>query len=213
MQAVECALLEGLLSAERLAPYRAACAGDLGAAIKLYHWNGELSAAFGTTLGDVEVIARNAMHRQLTAWSARTRGEERWYLNPAPAFLLPPAMDDIAKARSRATRNGRSETPGGVVAELNLGFWRYLLARRYDRGLWHPCLHRAFPGQPRATVFAAVDRLLDARNRIAHHEPMYNRPVPELFDTSLRVLAWIDPVARDWVDRRSRVPDVLAIRP
>jgi hypothetical protein len=34
-------------------------------------------------------------------------------------------LGHIAKARQRATRNGRPETPGRVVAELNLGFWRF----------------------------------------------------------------------------------------
>ena len=46
----------------------------------------------------------------------------------------------------RATRNGRLEMPGRVVAQLTLGFWRYLLASRYGRTLWLPCLRQAFPG-------------------------------------------------------------------
>lgn len=48
---------------------------------------------------------------------------------------------------------------------------------------------------------------------MAHHEPMFNRPLPELFETSLRVADWICPVSRRWVEQHSRVPAVLAARP
>lgn len=41
-----------------------------------------MSGAFWVTLGHVEVLIRNAMHQQLTAWSTRTYREPRWYLDP-----------------------------------------------------------------------------------------------------------------------------------
>ncbi|GAA4952474.1 hypothetical protein [Actinoplanes utahensis] len=204
--------LEHGLSPERLAPYRRACHDDLAAAIELYRWNTELSAALSATLGHVEVRLRNALHQELTSWSALRHGEPRWFLDPGGTFF-PPELHDIAKARRRATRDGRPETPGQVIAELNLGFWKYLLARRYDRGLWHPCLHRAFPRQPRSPVFAAVDQVHLTRNRIAHHEPMFDRPALALRDTALRVVEWICPVTREWIEADCRVPEVLAARP
>lgn len=204
--------LEHGLSPERLSPYRRACDGDPAAALALYRWNAEVSAALGTTLGHVEIRLRNAMHHELTAWSIRQYQEPRWYLSPGGSFFQQ-ELDDIAKARRRATRDGRAETPGRVVAELNLGFWKFLLARRYDRGLWHPCLHRAFHRQPRAAVFAAVDQMHSARNRMAHHEPMFNRPVAALRDTALLVAGWICPVTREWIEEDCRVPEVVARRP
>jgi hypothetical protein len=142
VQPAELATLERRVSVERLGPYRQASGGDLATAVALYEWNAAVSAALGTTLGHLEVLLRNTLHDELTAWSTRQFSEPRWYLNPT-GFLFGEAIDDIAKARARATRDGRLETPGRVVAELNLGFWRFLLSRRYDRGLWHPCLHRA----------------------------------------------------------------------
>jgi len=72
--------IEQRLSVERLAPYRASTSGDLVRAVALDEWNREVAAAFGATLGDLEVAIRNAMHDELTAWSARKLDEQRWYL-------------------------------------------------------------------------------------------------------------------------------------
>ncbi|WP_207921336.1 Abi family protein [Micromonospora sp. KC721] len=210
--AAELLVLERRWSPERLAPYRAACGGDLAAAVALYRWNAEISAALGTTLGHVEILLRNALHEELTAWSLRCYGEPRWYLDLG-GVLTDEGRRDVVKARSRATRDGRPETPGRVVAELNLGFWRFLLATRYDATLWRACLHRAVSGQRRRTVHAAVSRLHEARNRMAHHEPMFNRPVADLRATAVEVAGWLCPVTRDWIDRACRVLPLLADRP
>jgi hypothetical protein len=186
--------------------------GDLAAAIALYEWNAQVSAALGETLGHLEVLLRNAIHDELTAWSVRRFADPRWYLNPG-GFLFAEERADVAKARARAVRDGRHETPGRIVAELNLGFWRFLLSRRYDRGLWHPCLHRTFPRQRRKAVYDAVRTLHDARNRMAHHEPMFNRPVSDLRRTAIQVADWICPVTRSWIETRCRVPELLGCRP
>lgn len=212
MQQDQLTKLERGLSPERLGPYRRACGDDPAAALALYRWNAEVSASLGATFGHVEIRLRNAMHDELTAWSARRHQEPHWYLSPGGSFFQQ-ELDDIAKARRRATRDGRPETAGRVIAELNLGFWKFLLARRYDRGLWHPCLHRAFNRQPRAVVFTAVDQIHSARNRMAHHEPMFNRPVEALRDTALRVAGWICPVTRAWIEEQCRVSEVVSRRP
>lgn len=216
MTPAELAVLENRLSAERLAPYRAAVGGDLRNALRLYEWNREVAAAFGATLGDLEVLLRNAMHDQLTAWSSTQHAEPCWYLDPDRLFTTD-ALDDIAKARRRATRNGRPETPGRVMAELTLGFWRYLLASRYERTLWLPCLRAAFPGLRgrgmRRDVNDAVRDLQLLRNRIAHHEPIHDRPLPALHATAMRVAGWVCPVSQRWIESRCRVNLLLSARP
>ena len=206
------ATLERRWSPERLAPYRAACGGHLAAAVALYEWNAQVSAALGTTLGHLEILLRNALHEELTSWSQRRYAEPLWYVDPG-SVLTDEAHRDIAKARVRATRDGRQETPGRVVAELNLGFWRFLLATRYDATLWRGCLYRAFPGQRRRAVHAAVGRLHEARNRMAHHEPMFNRPVADLQATAIQVAGWLCPVTRDWIADRCGVLALLATKP
>lgn len=205
-------LLERRISSERLAPYRAACGGDLAASLVLYAWNSRAGGAFWETIGHVEVLVRNAMHDQLTGWSTKQHAQARWYLDPGQ-LLTSRARDDITDARTRATRRGRAETPGRVVAELTLGFWRYLLAAQYDRTLWRTALYQAFPGISRRRVLDIMISLHELRNRVAHHEPVHDRPLADLYTTALDLAGWVCPDTRSWIAANSRVPAVLSTRP
>lgn len=206
--------LEHFFSAERMAPYLAACQGDRGRTEALYAWNANLSAACWRTLGHVEIVLRNALHNELEMWSAKQFGDPCWY-RVAEAELHSNGRADIARAIRRANATGRQETSGRVVAELSLGFWRYLLASRYDPTLWRWCLYRAFPhatGARRAVErqVADVHRL---RNRIAHMEPLHHLPMSRLHASTLAVAGWISPVARDWISSGDQVPRLLDNRP
>ena len=203
--------LESWFSLDRLAPY-AQVSGNDEAAVDLYQWNADVSAAFWRTLGHVEVLVRNALHRELTEWSRHQHGTDRWYM-AIDRLVSPQTRNDIGLARRRGTRNGRPETPGRVVAELNLGFWRFLLARRYDGTLWRYCMYRAFPGQQRAQVERAIAALHVLRNRLGHHEPVHNRPLPDLLALALDVANWIDPAASDWISAHDSTPRLIRARP
>lgn len=204
--------LESWFSADRMAPYRDMCNGDGDQAAALYGWNAELSAAMWHTLGHVEVLVRNALNRELSTWSRHRYGTDRWYLK-IDRLVSDNTRLDINTARRRATRNGRAETSGRVVAELNLGFWRYLLARRYDGTLWRYCMFRAFPGQRRADVERAIASLHVLRNRIGHHEPIHNRPIGELLTLGLRVASWTNSAAGDWIAAGDTTRQLLSKRP
>jgi hypothetical protein len=207
------ALLERRISADRLAPYKLAAGGELQAALDLYQWNAETSAAFWVVLGHLEILIRNAMHEQLTALSVGRRAGPAWYMALADD-LSSEACATIADARRHATAHGRAETAGRVVAELPFGFWRYLLASRYERTLWRTGLYRVFPGQGRRQpVHARLADLHQLRNRIAHHEPVYNRPLAQLHEDAMLVTEWVCPGTRTWVAARSAVPRFLASRP
>jgi hypothetical protein len=208
-------VLELRLSPERLAPYRRACDNDLLRAIKLYQWNCAVSAAFWQVLSHLEVLVRNTLHAALRDWTLATHGSTRWYVELAPLFSRE-AQDQIDTARRRALYGGRrSEEPTRVITELHFGFWRFLLNGRYDRTLWRPCLHKAFPHYSglRRTAHEVLTRLHDLRNRIAHHEPVHDRDLKALHDDLLTVISWICPVTRDWVEKHSTVPATLSRRP
>jgi hypothetical protein len=201
------------ISAERFAPYRAAAGGDLERAIILYEGNTELSAAFWAVLSDLEILVRNAMHDKLSAWSTATYGRPDWYLDHGNVFTLQTA-GDINTARRHAAAFGRTESVGRIIAELPLGFWRFLLSSRYERSLWLPCLRDAFPGNRghgmRRDVHDAMRDLHLLRNRIAHHEPIHNRPLGALHGVALTTAGWVCPTTRQWIAARSRVPALLA---
>lgn len=182
--------LASLLSAERLGSYLSWSSGDLPAAFALYEWNMTASAAIMHTTGMVEVVIRNAMDRALVE-RGNARGWQSWF-DGAP--LDQRGRVDVRKARDRATRFGReAEVHGKVVAELSLGFWRYLAASRYLTALWTPALYRAFPAGPsdkrqqQREVDRHLQNLLLVRNRAAHHEPIHRRNLAQDLRASIEI--------------------------
>lgn len=232
--------VQQLLSTPRLAPYRQATGGDLADALTLYTLNVQISAAFYESLHYFEVGLRNRLDQQLTAWAATLdpappasagsrdstqapggrrdaalgptpAGELPWYRHPQVPLSLN-ARRKVMTAIRAATRDGREELPGRVVAELTFGFWWSLLAEEYNRSLWQPCLREAFTQVRRQRLHSAIDDLRQLRNRIAHHEPIHSRDLhsdyTQLLDTAGRVtprLHWL-------IDKTSRVPALLPAR-
>ena len=209
--------LEVAFSPERMGTYLRSAQGDRTKALRLYTWNTALCAAFYGPLQALEVTLRNAMHRELAACYG---GE--WYDKPA-AGLDRGARERIADARMTAQRAGHAATPPQVVATLPFGFWVALLRAGgrieragpkadYERTLWRPALRAAFPHRAPLTRRQAqepLDALRVLRNRIAHHEPVFARPVREDYDRVLEVTGWISPDVRAWIERHSRVPRLL----
>lgn len=94
----------------------------------------------------------------------------------------------IDQARGRAATTGIVH-PGKVVAELNFGFWRYLLTARYEASLWTPALRHCFPiGLARSTVYDPVENINAFRNRVAHHEPIHARNLHDDIDRLTQLL-------------------------
>ena len=80
--------------------------------------------------------------------------------------------------------------------------------------LWRQSLRRAFPGQTRRRVIQdAVEVLHLSRNRLAHHEPMFNRPIADINLTALELAGWICPVSKSWIERHCSLGRVLGRRP
>lgn len=95
-------------------------------------------------------------------------------------------------------------TEGQTISELSLGFWRFLVARRLT-GLW-PDLASAFPHAPdrkRKTVEAPLGRLHDFRNRLAHHQRIWNRDPAACYGDLLLVAGYLESEFPTWIHRRS----------
>jgi hypothetical protein len=209
--------LRRLLSPGRFDRY-ATAAGSREQAAQLYLWNARISGALHETLGMFEVVLRNALDRQLTAYHQITlSGSGHWYCDPRMPWTSQKLVDRIDRARAQATANGRKpEIHGKVIAELTFGFWRYILAAHYQTTLWAPALRRAFPhhrSQQRAAVYPLIDRLHSLRNRVAHHEPVHDLNIAARYKELLHVSGWIDPAAAAWIGQTSRIPSVLTTRP
>jgi hypothetical protein len=195
--------IRDVLSAPRFASYLAASGRDVGKAISLYWWNAEVSAALYIPLHCLEVALRNAMHTQLCS----RYGRADWWIE---APLDGSGRRAVSAAEERLARpSGRCYDADDVVANLTFGFWVSLLSRgaAYDRELWVPALHRAFPyftGR-RQDLHADLLDVLNLRNRIMHHEPVHRRDLRGDFTKIYRLLGYISPrmvkelEARDWV--------------
>lgn len=209
--------LRRLLSPARFDRYVQTAGSEKGA-VQLYAWNLHISGAWHETLGMFEVVLRNALDKQLTTYHQKVRsGNGDWYADPGMPWSGTRLDSQISDARVRATlRHSRPEVHGKVVAELNFGFWRYILATSYQATLWAPALRRGFPhlrSQKRATVYVPVNRLHDLRNRVAHHEPIHSIGHADRHAELLQVASWIDPAAAAWITATTRVPAVLGTRP
>ncbi len=210
--------LETSLSPERMATYVRAAGGNREKALRLYTWNTAVSAAFYGPLQGLEVALRNAAHRQLSVSYGPI-----WYDNPA-CGLDAGALDRIDAARNSLNRGKYPVDPPHMVAELPFGFWVSLLGKGgrgrapdtgkmdYEKTLWRKCLYKTFPHArlSRAHAHKPLDYLRTFRNRIAHHEPIFDRHLEADFRSILEVSWWICPKTAEWIRHHNRVEDLLA---
>ncbi|KRB45012.1 hypothetical protein ASD90_15060 [Terrabacter sp. Root181] len=179
-----------------MARYLTTAGGDEQQALTLYSTQARAATVLWQTIGHVEVVMRNAMHDSLCAHSPN------WYDRLSVVFNGE-TKDDIAKARQRVAKYEANETPGHIVAELNFGFWRFLLSRQYDRPLWTPYLYSAFPNYRgrRDTLFQLAMRVNDARNTIAHHQRLADPKAVKR--DALELAGHICTHTRDWIRTES----------
>ncbi|WP_017584126.1 hypothetical protein [Nocardiopsis valliformis] len=196
--------MNSVYSSPRLTPYLRHSQGDPARAANLYYWNTMVSAAFLGPLHTFELALRNSVHNRL---GTHFRQEDWW--NRAP-------LDNEGQrlVRQAQSRFRRAATPDDIVAELSLGFWTSLLARRYDRVLWVPALHRAFPGYrgPRRDLQDQLYSLRLLRNRIMHCEPIHHRHLEADHAKLYAVLSYINPEAATGIKPMDRVPEVLLVK-
>lgn len=170
------------LGSERLSRFLSASHNDREKAIALVDWDREMRGELQKVLGEWEVALRNAYDSAISSWWG---GEQHWLLDPDSPVQRPTLHggNDINR-RSRAAiaaadqRRRPGDPIGQVIANLTLGFWRYLSIRAREKSLWVPALHRAFPkGSDRYQVDSQIDMLYRLRNRVAHHEPVFHKPI------------------------------------
>ncbi len=200
------AALEVSISRERLGKYLAATAGDLNLAIGLYERNMRLSEAFYLPLQSLEICLRNHLNRHLCAGYGAA-----WLTDAASAPLDAHSRQMIDEARSET--GSMSHVPGKIVAELKFAFWVGLLAPRYDATIWRGAAYRAFlakGGQTRKTVHGRMNALRRFRNRVAHHEPVFEADPGRTHAEILEAIGWICARTQAWTKSESRVPEVIA---
>lgn len=220
--------MERWLSIPRFAVYLREAGADRERALALYEWNAELSAALLHDLGHLEVAVRNVYDEAIT--STRPAGTRHWLDDPNGPVRAPllrsrsrpdgtkyqvdvngKLRDLLEQARKRC---GRNAPVGKVIADLPLGFWRYLTSSAHEKTLWVPHLHTAFPhGTRRRDVDRTLSELHQLRNRVAHHEPLLCEPVAARSLDLILLCELLVPEVAQHVQVTTRVTDLLAARP
>ena len=214
--------IETTLSPDRFATYMAKSGGDREGAARLYTWNTAVSAAFYGPLQALEIALRNAMHGRLSHVYGAA-----WY-DTAAAGLDRGALNRVAQSKQDLHRDGYAVDPPHVIASLSFGFWVSLLGRggykdltrtrkaNYEMTLWRPALRAAFPHAAplnRSSAHQPLDYLRTLRNRIAHHEPIFERHLQQDYQRILDLTGWVSPHKRAWIEAHSRLPELLAMFP
>lgn len=203
--------IERVIGPDRFGLYIAE-AGNLSDALRLYSWNAAIAGAFLGPISMVEVALRNAISRELRAAFGPI-----WYDDSAFLALdaTPRTRNNIDTSKRRIARAvpARRITEGRVVAEMYLSFWVYLLRPALNRTLW-PALRPAFKSYThRKTVVRYLEPLIPFRNRVAHHEPIFNRRPVDMYDGLLVLANMLSDDLAGWIEHHARIRDVLANGP
>ncbi|MBY3101311.1 hypothetical protein HFO69_26995 [Rhizobium laguerreae] len=212
--------LKTSLSPYRWATYLAHGEGDPIMAIRLYHWNTQLSQSLQVYLHGWEVCLRNRLSAFL-AWKYST---SEWAFNTKLLRSLP--GKDEAKIREAIKRQtdlrGKGYvTTAAVVADLSAGIWVSLLSKACEiplamRGTPGGNLYRIFPNarnSSRDEYWSKCDRILSVRNRVAHYEPVLHLALPEIFDEMQTVLGAMCATTQEFFEVASDFPSVFGNRP
>lgn len=172
--------VRNVLSAPRLATYEDVLknvsqnASDTTDVLNLYLWNAEMSGALLFPMQLCEVTIRNAVSQAIAS-----AYEEDWPWNQSFVGSL---ADNEKKSLKEGIGKFVPPMTGRVVAAMTLNFWEKMFTARHDDRIWNQNLRVVFPNlDPDLSVADARKRIYDfmqavrtLRNRIAHHEPIFN---------------------------------------
>jgi hypothetical protein len=211
----ELATIPNTLSQPRFATYLRACANDPQKALALYQWNLRLSAALIIPLHVLEIGIRNAVVERLDTVYQSNWPHHQGFIQSLPDHgFYKPRSDLLNVARVQPTA-------GKVVAELKFIFWEKMFTQKHHGIFWKNHIRSVFPHAPntlsedqlRKRINDDIFEIRQLRNRIAHHEPIFLRPLRADYTRIFELISWRDANAAQWVKRIQDVTRLLAQRP
>lgn len=221
------------LSQQRIEAYAAPADRDEVDRVARYLWNMALAGALQSSVHVFEVALRNAIYNasvKLIDTSVLQMPDVSCWLDAHHSSLLyPQEAADVQRAKTWLSPDPKRRTPGHLIAKLGLGFWVQLTSRVYNelradgpklwpRGLplvfpyrWPPGSKKVVPTHAdREMVFDRLQQIREFRNRIAHHEPVWDRDIGATYDSLLEILGWMSPKMAKAVTTLDSFPAVLA---
>ena len=213
----ELAAIPSVLSQPRFATYLAVANNNPLNAMRLYHWNAQISSAFLFPLHIFEICIRNAAADAIESYY-----NPQWPWSHAFEMSLPAYPRPVFSPRHeiRSARQ-RHATTGKVIADIKFAFWVSMFTRRHDGRLWRPYLKREFPNIPanmastqgRLRIHDAAEQVRVLRNRIAHHEPIFQRTLEDDYSAIMEIVSFRCNYTAAWMNRSQSVSTILAMRP
>ncbi|MEE2878745.1 MAG: hypothetical protein VX593_07050 [Pseudomonadota bacterium] len=192
-----------LISRERFTRYIQACNGDEAKAVALYCWNIRAAQSLYVYLQCWEIALRNRLNGFL-CWkygAAWPYDERRLIRNLTSNDKR--RLEDTKRRQERERRVTQAST-SIVVADLSAGFWVSLLSQRYNVPfVWRHNLGRIFSqnqSMDREAAWSKNDVILRLRNRVAHHEPVYNLPLLDLYQDLQHLVGAMCPATRHFAE-------------
>lgn len=175
-----------VISEDRLQKYLKAAGYDDQRALKLYGWNIQISEAFFPVLSASEVCLRNIISERLLMLYGET-----WWENESFLTQIDGGKGSVKTARDNLKRKG-AVSSGGMTAELNFGFWIKMLLPRHREVFWHDfeSAFRDFPDSiPYEDLHQRCDEVREFRNRVFHHEPIFERNLSEEYSKIMSLIS------------------------
>lgn len=207
------AIVERIISKERLEPYLNYHKNDLSKAIAHYKSNILISESFYPLLAVLEIGLRNSIDYQLT----KRFNDKEWYDNKdfvkiATRFQI----DRISQARTNIYSEKKEITHGRIISELSFGFWTSLFDTKFEMTLWKN-LRLAFPNCPknirkRKTMSSKFNGIRKLRNRIFHHEAItWNLNVLNSYkDEIIEGVEWLNKDLLEWIVELNHVEETIS---
>lgn len=209
--------IRNALSTARVGTYVAATAAvpSLPGALALYAWNAQVSAAMLSPLHMCEVVVRNVVSDALTAVYGAN-----WPWNTAFEGSLPTKGKFNMRAHLVSKRKGKTTT-GKVIPELAFVFWEKMFTGRFDAQIWNGHLVNVMPYLPaglsvqaaRNKINTDLNKIRGLRNRIAHHEPIFNRPLAAEFAMIEELVKFRCPVTAVWMVANQQATPFFGTKP
>lgn len=191
-----------------------AAKGDIQRALRLYLWNAQLCQEFYIPTQLTEIAFRNILAGGLEARYGAT-----WYRAPSVVSGLPQRLQAELKRAERVEfkNHGTSMTTGHIVSSLSLGFWVHLTSANPRQLVWKGGLMSLFPHLPanvqETTIHTKADKLRKFRNRIAHHNAIFDRKPTGHYQNIRDILSWICPETLWLMKQTSNPAKIISSRP
>lgn len=206
--------IERALSPARLSRYLGAAGGDKHFALRLYIWNARLCEEFYIPLQFAEVSFRNALSAGLMARFKTPWYDHSGFFSGLPVRLQEELDSVIRRERIQHRFNFNSDH---VVSGMSIGFWLHLCTKDPINLVWKKNLKGQFANIPDTIsdqdIYNKIDKLRIFRNKIAHHDAIFDKEPLSEYSNIEDVINWSSPETLWFIRQISSPSRVINNRP